>query len=458
MTGRKVSLFRHWVSSLSAQLWIISVAALAIGLPIITAIVLYVFYLFPSQMWMRDQDMKAAQRVVTGLQFDSAGRPVSVFFDPQTAWLMNTAASELLYRVSDEAGHVLLLSLKGERLGPLMPVNPAATPDLSENITLDGQQFDLVNLHVERQGHRYGVQVATSVAFNKAVMGLKLKPIPEIIGWSLLITTVLFSVTFPFTVRRVLRPVRVASRAAASITPANLKTRLSYDGIPREISPLLVAFNDALARLENGFRVQQAFLASAAHELQTPLTLLRGQIELQPEIADKDLLFFEIDLMARHVRQLLHLAEVSESQNYHFEPVDRVDVIQDAVDYLARKADKNQVKLRVDAPDALPLLTADRSALFILLKNIIENAINVTPPYGTVVVAADEATIQVSDSGPGISSDHLPFIFDRFWRAPDAGHEGAGLGLAICKEIATAHQWLLSVKPQAPGSRFILQF
>ncbi|XBS69040.1 ATP-binding protein [Acerihabitans sp. KWT182] len=321
---------------------------------------------------------------------------------------------------------------------------------------IDGRQFDLVTLAVERQGGRYYVQVATSVVFNRAIMNLKLKPIPEIIGWSLLITTILFSLTFPFTVRRVLRPVRVASDAAASITPANLKTRLSYTGVPSEIRPLLVAFNDALARLENGFKVQQEFLASAAHELQTPLTLIRGQIELQPAFEDKALLFFEIDLMARHVRQLLHLAEVSEAQNYQFAAVDSVDVAQDVVEYLARKADKGRVKLRVEAPDALPALTADRSALFILLKNIIENAINVTPPSGVVNVFISDSAIEVQDSGPGIKPEYLPFLFERFWRAPDAAHEGAGLGLAICKEIAVAHHWRLSVKPSAPGTRFIV--
>ncbi len=451
-------MFRYWIRSLSARLWLISVAALALGLPIIIAIVLYVFNQFPEFMWQRDEDMKTAQYVAAGLRFDDSGRPVSIVFEPRTAWLVNTAASEILYRVCDEDGNILLSSLQGQRFGALDSRNLAGAATLREKVTIDGRQFDLVTLGVGHQGARFYVQVATSVVFNKAIMNMKLKPIPEIIGWSLLITMILFSLTFPFTVRRVMRPVRAASGAAASITPANLKTRLSYSGIPSEIKPLLVAFNDALARLENGFKVQQEFLASAAHELQTPLTLIRGQIELQPDIKDKGLLFFEIDLMARQVRQLLHLAEVSESQNYHFAEVDSVDVAQDVVEYLARKADKNQVKLQVDAPDALPFLTADRSALFILLKNIIENAINVSPPYGAVNVAISDSSIQVQDSGPGINPEYLPFLFERFWRAPDAAHEGAGLGLAICKEIVAAHHWRLAVKQSAPGTRFIVWF
>jgi signal transduction histidine kinase len=204
--------------------------------------------------------------------------------------------------------------------------------------------------------------------------------------------------------------------------------------------------------------VQQQFLASAAHELQTPLTLIRGQIELQPEIENKDFLFREIDLMARQVRQLLHLAEVSESQNFNFTDVDRVAVAADVVDYLARKADKLQVKLHVDAPIAPATIWADRSALFILLKNIVENAINATPPSGFVMVMVDDKTIRIQDEGCGIKPEYLPFLFKRFWRAPDASHDGAGLGLAICREIALAHAWRLTVDRLRSGTQFTVWF
>jgi signal transduction histidine kinase len=188
--------------------------------------------------------------------------------------------------------------------------------------------------------------------------------------------------------------------------------------------------------------------------LHTPLTLIRGQIELQPEIEDKELLFHEIDLMARQVRQLLHLAEVSESQNYTFGEVNRVEVAQDVVSYLERKADKKQVKLRLDATVTLSPIWADRSALFILLKNIVENAINVSPANSVVSLIVDNVSIQVRDEGPGIRQEYLPFLFKRFWRAPDAKHDGAGLGLAICKEIVLAHEWRLTVSRLLSGTSF----
>ncbi len=104
------------------------------------------------------------------------------------------------------------------------------------------------------------------------------------------------------------------------------------------------------------------------------------------------------------------------------------------------------------------VIKADRSALFIQLKNLVENAINVTPAGGRVTVAVDEQSIEVSDEGSGIDAEHLPFLFQRFWRAPDTAHDGAGLGLAICKEIAAAHEWQINVKRLPAGTAFSVFF
>jgi signal transduction histidine kinase len=154
----------------------------------------------------------------------------------------------------------------------------------------------------------------------------------------------------------------------------------------------------------------------------------------------------------------LHLAEVSESQNFSFGEVNSVEVARDVLAYLGRKADMNHIKLEFETTDAPGSMWADRSALFILLKNIVENAINVSRPNSAVWLIIDAVSIQVQDEGPGIRQEHLPFVFKRFWRAPDAKHDGAGLGLAICKEIAIAHEWRLTVSSLASGTRFIVSF
>ena len=298
------------------------------------------------------------------------------------------------------------------------------------------------------------VQTATSARLVQTQIELKVEPIPAMVKTVLLVAIVLFGLVLPLTLYHVLRPLRAVSREAARITPRNLKTRLSTRGVPSEIKPLIDAFNEALARLEKGFAVQQHFLAAAAHELQTPLTLIRGQIELEPDIEGKDRLFREIDLMSRQVRQLLHLAEVSEVQNFDFVEVNAAELAHDVVAYLTRKADAMQVRLSIEDSGAMARIRADKGALFILLKNIVENAINVSPADGIVLVTLDDGAIAVCDEGPGIPEAHLPFLFTRFWRAPDAEHDGAGLGLAICSEIALAHDWRLTVSARPVGTRF----
>ena len=449
-------MFSHWIRSLSARLWITSVVALALSLTVLATFVIYAFNHFPEQMLGRHEQMENATDVANGLDFDDAGRPVSVRLPEQTAWLFDVVPTELRYRVLDERGSVLLASADARDDVPWVAGDLSAAAGKIERVQINRKLYDIMTLRIPHGHAVFYAQTATSVRFVDAMIGAKVKPIPAIVKITILLMTIIFGLTLNLTVRRVLKPLREASSAAALVTPRNLTTRLSSEGIPSEIKPLINAFNEALGRLENGFSVQQQFLASAAHELQTPLTLLRGQIELQPEIENKELLFREIDLMARQVRQLLHLAEVSESQNFSFGEVSSVDVAQDVVAYLARKADRKQVKLELEAPVAPPSIWADRSALFILLKNIVENAINVSPPNSAVLLIIDEASIQVRDEGPGIRKEYLPFLFKRFWRDPDARHDGAGLGLDICKEIAIAHEWRLTVSSLVSGTRFIV--
>ncbi|MFL9984340.1 ATP-binding protein [Paraburkholderia sediminicola] len=451
-------MLNHWIRSLSARLWVTSIVALAISLTVLATAATYAFNHFPQQMLGQHEEMEGAAAIASGLRFDDAGRPVSVALPSEKAWLFEVAPTELKYRVLDERGNVLLASKGAQEDEAWIAGDLSGFVDNVQRAEIGATLFEVLTMRVARGPAVFYIQTATAERFVDALVDSKVKPMPAIIKTIIVIATIIFGLTFPFTVHRVLKPLREASRAAARITPRNLTTRLSIEGVPSEIKPLINAFNEALNRLENGFAVQQQFLASAAHELQTPLTLIRGQIELQPGIDDKELLFREIDLMARQVRQLLHLAEVSESQNFSFGEVNIVDVVQDVVAYLARKADRKEVALRLETTAASPSIWADRSALFILLKNIVENAINASPAHGAVVLIVDAVSVQVQDEGPGIRQEYLPFLFKRFWRAPDARHDGAGLGLAICKEIATAHEWRLTVSSLVSGTRFAVWF
>jgi signal transduction histidine kinase len=253
-----------------------------------------------------------------------------------------------------------------------------------------------------------------------------------------------------------LRPLRDVSASAAAISPRSIHARLQLRGVPSEVAPLVESFNRTLERLEHGFRVQQEFLATAAHELKTPLALIRAQIELSDAGADRDALLKDVEHMTRQVQQLLLLAEASEVQNYAFAPVDVRDVTNEVVAYLERMAQAAGV--RVSAPDRSEAVQwlADRGPLFTLLKNLIENAIQHAPRGSEIKVEISDESLTVRDWGPGLEPEQLSNMFARFWRGEHRRDDGAGLGLAICQEIARAHGWMLSAHRAEPGLRFLL--
>ncbi|MEE7546797.1 HAMP domain-containing protein, partial [Xanthomonas sp. Kuri4-1] len=197
---------------------------------------------------------------------------------------------------------------------------------------------------VRHGGQRYTVQVARSDRMMATLGDYESRLYLRAgLATGLCALAVFCAVVF-VTLQRMLRPVRRVSEAAAHIEPRNLSARLQAEGVPSELTPLIEAFNAALARLEAGYRVQQEFLAAAAHELKTPLALLRAEIELGGA-SQREALLRDTDLMARHVHQLLHLAEVSEGHNYRVAAVDPCRVAADAVAYLERLAARGEVRL-----------------------------------------------------------------------------------------------------------------
>jgi signal transduction histidine kinase len=205
--------------------------------------------------------------------------------------------------------------------------------------------------------------------------------------------------------------------------------------------------------VEQGYRIQQEFLGTAAHELKTPLALIRAQVELASDSEYRRSLLNDVEHMTRQVQQLLLLAEASERQNYTFAAVDILAVATEAAGYLRRVADAAGVV--VVAPDDAegPQWSADRGALFTLFKNLLENAIQHAPRGTRVQVEVSASTVSVRDWGPGVNREVLPKLFSRFWRGTDRRDHGAGLGLAICQEIARAHGWTLSAHQEEPGLR-----
>jgi signal transduction histidine kinase len=261
-------------------------------------------------------------------------------------------------------------------------------------------------------------------------------------------------------VRRGLDPLRfvaaeVQRRDARTLAP------LGTDHLPREIEPLVYELNRLLERLRQAFAAQRAFISDAAHELRSPLTALRLQLQLLDRAPDETerlearaRLGAAVERAIHLVEQLLTLAR-SEPQDaaMELENVDlaaaAADAIKDTHDLaLARKID-----VGLEAPPGLNV-QGDREALRTLVRNLVDNAVRYTPPGGTVQVrcwsAAQRAQLEVSDTGPGIPPGEKKRVFDRFYRRAAAQEDGTGLGLAIVKAIAERHGAQIDLG-EAPG-------
>jgi len=445
----------RWLGSLAARLLGAYLLALVLTAAVLGCAVAAML------VWQDDalnRFMLAAQarHIAADLEFDAEGRPVRGVRKQKAEWIFQALAQDVKYRVVDDTGAVVLAP-EPQALA-LTPPGQAFDPQrTSFELSLNGRTFLVATVPLSRPGPRYHVQLAASERANwlgRFVLG---RPFASAALWNGIASALLLSVVMLFTLRRALGPLREASAAAAHIEPRNLGARLSTQHMPTELQPLIQAFNLALERLQQGYRVQQEFLAAAAHELKTPLALVRGQIELST-IDDRETLLKDIDFMARQVHQLLHLAEASEAQNYSFEAIDPGAVASDVVGQLDRLADGRRVYLDLRVLPGSAAVQADRGALFILIKNLVENAILHSPPDAMVAITLGAGDLCVRDDGAGIAAEHLPKLFTRFWRGPGRRDSGAGLGLAICAEIALAHGWRLSARNAEPGAEFVLNF
>jgi signal transduction histidine kinase len=278
-------------------------------------------------------------------------------------------------------------------------------------------------------------------------------------GWLIIVFLLVQLGISVLTVRRGLSPLEELSALAGKINPGNSNLRLPRSGVPQEILPLVAAVNSALDRLDEGMQQQREFTANAAHQLRTPLTVLAANIDMMSDAAAAAKLRHDVDLMSRIVTQLLLVARLENLNINVDEQVELSSTVREAAENLGPLAISAQKTLEVDEPAEPVFVRGNAHAVVAAVSNLIENALNHSPPGGAVKIRVTASpSIEVLDCGPGVPPHMRDKIFERFWRG-ETSREGAGLGLAIVRRIMRALQGDVSVA-DAPGggAKFSLEF
>ncbi|WP_165225703.1 HAMP domain-containing sensor histidine kinase [Aquisphaera insulae] len=261
--------------------------------------------------------------------------------------------------------------------------------------------------------------------------------------------------------RQVLAPVQRIVATADEITASQLDRRIEVANPDDEIGRLADTFNGMIERLERSFQEVRRFTADAAHELRTPLAILRNEAEVAlrvPRDSDQyrdclEDMLEEIDHLSRLTEALLILfrGDAGLGSNRR-EPVEIDAVIEEIADHVRVVASEREQTLTVEA-NAPCRVVGNPEQLRRLLFNLLDNAIKFTPAGGTIEVRAGAADGQVrlvvADTGIGIAPEHLPRVFDRFYRVDSARSRrtgGIGLGLAICRSIVGSHHGTITLE------------
>ncbi len=294
----------------------------------------------------------------------------------------------------------------------------------------------------------------------------------DALTWAALAATALALVVSIIFSRSVVAPVRAMMAASQCIAEGHYEERVVVGGID-ELSQLAARFNTMAGQLEQIELMRRRLIGDVTHELRTPLTTIKGSMEglmdgilpATPETFQQ--IHQEADRLARLVDDLQELSRV-EAGAYPLDlkPVRASDLVESTLRRLSRQFDEKGVTLSTDLPSDLPAVRADEDRIGQVLINLVGNALQYTPQGGSVTVTArlheNEVQISMRDTGAGITPEHLPHIFDRFYRADKSRSRraggGSGIGLTIARHLVEAHGGRMWAESAGEGQGSLFTF
>ncbi|MEN2786883.1 HAMP domain-containing sensor histidine kinase [Sphingomonas qilianensis] len=327
-----------------------------------------------------------------------------------------------------------------------MTQEPSITRRLTRSLAIVGGLGALLLLLV--------IGIEYRLSFNHLANGdavqLALHELAEHVLLPMIVLIVPMALAGRWAIRRAMQPLRTAADEIDARADDVRGVRVAAASLPQEARPFADAINRTLERVDRAASMHEAFAADIAHELRTPLTLLSLELD-RLQLPEAIPLREDVAQMRRLIDQLMLLAQV-EADAAASMPPSRIDLVDLAGDVIARMAPlaldrAANLELAADAP---VWTCGRREAIGAALRNLLENALRVTPPGGTILVrVAADGTMAVRDEGPGLDAASLAALVGRHRRADHASADGAGLGLAIVDRIMKAHGGTLSAAPEA---------
>jgi two-component system sensor histidine kinase TctE len=419
-----------------------------------------------------DKDLADTAKTLAVIFKKSSAKEIRDIDRNTISLLLSEPHDEMFYSIRDNKGQFIFGN-------PKVAYQEADLEDLVDKDFLnvffdeiDGKSVRVVSIPIEHtiqnKTATFHIQVAETRNQRKEIQR-------QIIFWIVipqLILLISAMILVRFAVTKGLSPILFLNEKISSLSYKNL-TPIDLQGVPKEVDRLVGSLNKLMQELNLAIQSQNRFVSDAAHQLRTPLAGILAQIELALDTKNANEIQKRLENINESSKRLIHiinqLLTLSKSQSdalHHaeFMPLNLVAFTKQVTSIMLPAADLKHIDLGYEGSEAAIYIMADEARLYDLIHNLIDNAIKYTADHGKVTLAVDlkdnKVRLVVEDNGIGIPKEDQTMIYERFYRGDNVNAAGAGVGLAIVKEIADIHNARIEIdsRKDKEGTRFYVYF